>query len=154
MFRVVIVFLLLFSLPAAAGSPQERARRKWWTGTQAQELGLTNEQSRTIESIHQQAFPRIEQGVRDLDGAQKELNQLIVGDKTTEMDVVRQINIVQAARNELNRQFVLMLYRQYRELRADQRAKLKAMQDRERRRQEERREGRRDQPPQRPPINK
>ncbi len=150
MFRVAIAIVLLFSMPAAAGSPQERMR-KWWVGPQAHELGLSDAQSRSIEAIHQQAVPRLEQAMQDLDNAQKELNRLIAADKTTEMDVVRQINIVQAARNELNRQFVLMLYRQYRELRPDQRVKVREMFER---REQERRDGRRGQSQDRPPIKK
>ncbi len=152
MFRVVIVFLvLLFSLPAGAESPQERAR-KWWMGSSAKELGLSDQQSSRIEGIYQSSFPRIHTAMQDVENAQKELNRLISGEKTTEMDVVRQLNQVQAARNERDRQVTLMLFRFYQELRPDQRVKVRAMFDA--RRERERREGRRDQPPQRPPIKK
>jgi Spy/CpxP family protein refolding chaperone len=151
MFRVAIVFLVLFSLPAAAGSPQERFR-KWWMGPQAKELGLSDQQSSRIDGIFQTSFPRIQTAMQDVENAQQELNRLISGDKTTEMDVVRQLNQVQAARNERDRQYTLMLFRFYQELRPDQRVKVRAMFDA--RRERERREGRRDEPPQRPPTKK
>jgi Spy/CpxP family protein refolding chaperone len=149
MFRLAIAFLLLFSLPAAAGTPQER--HKWWQGDQAKELGLTREQSDKLEGIYQQVFPRIQSASQDADAAQKELNRIISGDRTTEVDVVRQLNYVQVQRDEMNRQFVLMLFRMNRELTPEQRAKVRAMFDR---REQERREGRRGQPQARPPIKK
>jgi len=146
MFRLAIVFVLLFSLPAAAGSPQERFR-KWWTGQQARELGLTNEQSMKIDQIFETSSPRIHMAWQDAEKARQDLNKLIAGEKTTETDVIRQLVQTQAARNELDRQYTLMLFRFNQELTPEQRLKVKAMDDR-------RREGRRGQPPQRPPIKK
>lgn len=164
MFRAVIALLLLSAVPAAAQSRQGRPaqdrtsasrptpdrppqdRHKWWIGLSAKELGLSKEQSDKLEGIYQQVFPRIESASKDVDAAKKELDKIIAGDRTTEVDVVRQLNQVQAARNELDRQYFLMLYRFYRELNPDQRLKVKAM--------FERRGGRRGEPPQRPPIKK
>jgi Spy/CpxP family protein refolding chaperone len=144
MFRAVIAFLLFVALPASAGEPQQPF--KWWQGQQARELGLTGEQSTRIEAIHQAALPRVQTAMEDVEHAQQELSKLIAGDKTTEMDVVRQLNIVQAARSEVDRQMTLMLFRFYRELSPDQRLKVKALRDRW---QHERRDRRSD-PPQRP----
>jgi len=146
MFRAVIALLLLVAWPAAASPPQQGF--KWWQGQRAKELGLTSDQSAKIEDIFQAAFPRMKAASEDVDRLQKELSRLISEDKTTEMDVVRQLNQVQAARNELDRQRTLMLFRMHRELSPDQRAKLKALSDRWGR---ERREGRRGEPPPRPP---
>ena len=167
MFRAVIVLVLLSTVPAFAQRPQSSApqrrvasttpdrspqdRHKWWIGPQAQEIGLTSDQSQRIESIYQQVFPRIQSAMQDVDASQKELDKIIAGDRTTEVDVVRQLNLVQVARNEVNRQLVLMLFRMNRELTPEQRAKAKALRDR---REMERREGRRGEPPQRPPIKK
>jgi Spy/CpxP family protein refolding chaperone len=170
MFRAVIVLLLLSAVPAAAQSRQGRQpqarpaanrpspdrppqdRHKWWIGPQAKELGLSKDQSDKLEGIYQQVFPRLQAANADVDAAQKELDKIIGGDRTTEVDVVRQLNLVQVARNEGNRQFVLMLFRMNRELTPEQRAKAKALRDA--RRDQERREGRRGEPPQRPPIKK
>lgn len=147
MFRAAIVFLLLFAVPAGAGAPQERFR-KWWTGPQAKELGLTNDQSARIDKIFETSAPRIHIAWQDAENSRKELNQLIAGEKTTETDVVRKLNQAQAARSEADRQFTLMLFRFYQELSPEQRKKVQAMFDRE-----QRRGGRRGQPPP-PPIKK
>jgi len=144
MFRVVIAVLLLLAPPAGAGSPQERFH-KWWLGPPAKELGLTEDQSSRIETIYQAGIPRIQTVGQDLESARKDLNTLIAGEKTTETDVIRQLLRVQAAQNEFNRQWTLMNFRFYQELRPDQRQRLRAMRD------QERRGGRRGDPPQRPP---
>ncbi len=161
MFRAVtavfIALTVVFALPATA-VPQQRGsgsggeRPKWWQGDQAKTLGLTTDQSNRIEDIHQGAVPRIRAAMQDRDNAQTELDKLISGDRATETDVIRQLIQVQAASNELNRQIVLMLFRQYRELRPDQRVKLKAMVD-ERREQERHGRGR-GEPPVRPAVKK
>jgi Spy/CpxP family protein refolding chaperone len=169
MFRAVTVLLLLSAVPAGAQPPQGRPpqgrvsadrpspdrppqdRHKWWIGPQGKELGLSKDQSDKLEGIYQQVFPRVQAAMQDVDTAQKDLDRIIAGDRTTEVDVVRQLNLVQVARNEMSRQYVLMLFRMNRELTPDQRAKAKALRDR---REQERREGRRGEPPQRPPIKK
>jgi Spy/CpxP family protein refolding chaperone len=158
MFRAAIAFLLMFVLPAgslalrANGRSEAPQDHKWWQGQRAKELGLTGDQSARIERIYQAALPRLESGGEDVKQSQKELSRLVSADKTTEVDVVRQLNQVQAARNELDRQWTLTLFRFYRELNPDQRLKVKAMFDA--RREQERRGGRRGEPPQRPPIKK
>jgi Spy/CpxP family protein refolding chaperone len=174
MFRLAIVSLVVCALPAGAQQSQGRPpqarpaqdrvsadrpstdraqqdRHKWWIGPQARELGLSRDQSDKLEGIYQQVFPRIQSAMEDGEAAQRELDKIVAGDRTTEVDVVRQLNLVQVARNEMNRQWVLMLFRMYQQLSPDQRAKAKALRDR---REQERREGRRGEPPQRPPIKK
>ncbi len=150
MFRAVIALLVLFAVPAAAG-PQQRGFPKWWQGDQAKELGLTGEQSNRIEDIFQNSLPRIRLAMDDWETAQRDLDRLVAGDKTTETDVVRQLNKVQAYGNEVNRQRTLMAFRFYRELTPDQRLKVKAMFDR---REQERRGRGRGEPPTRPTIKK
>jgi Spy/CpxP family protein refolding chaperone len=177
MFRVAVVLVLaaLWAIPAGAQTQQrgrtpavrpadrsgasrdasQRDRHKWWLGPDAKEIVLTNDQSQRMEAIYQQALPRIQSSMQDADAGQKELDKIIAGDRTTEDDVVRQLNKVQTARNEVNRQYVLMMFRMNRELTAEQRAKAQAIRDRLRdRREQERREGRRGEPPQRPPTKK
>jgi Spy/CpxP family protein refolding chaperone len=150
MFRAVLAFLILFALPAAADPPQQRFP-KWWQGQQAKELSLTTEQSNRIEEIFQNSLPRIRTAMDDWEAAQRELDKLVAGDRTTEMDVIRQLNKVQAFGTEVNRQRTLMTFRFYRELTPDQRLKVKAMFDR--REQERRGRGRGDEPAH-PPIKK
>jgi hypothetical protein len=97
----------------------------------------------------QQRFPKWWQGqqAKELGLTTEQSNS---GDRTTETDVIQKLIQVQAASNEINRQFVLMLFREYRELRPDQRVKVKEMFDR--RDQDRRGRGRGDPP--RPPIKK
>ena len=139
MLRVAIALFLLFAMPVAAVTAQERSR-KWWMGPQAKELGLSTDQSSRIDRIYEAAAPRIHMAWQDAEKAQQELDRLIAGEKTTETDVVRQLVQVQAIRNELDRQYTLMLFRFNQELTPEQRMKVKAMFDRGR-------EGRRGQPP-------
>ncbi len=136
MFRALLAFLLLFALPATSlAAPRSDEGKeppqdhKWWQGQPAKDLGLTGDQSARIEEIYQATFPRIQAVMADLEQAQKDLNKLIAGDRTTEMDVVRQLNQVNTSRSEVSRQMTLMLFRFYRELTPDQRLKVKAMMD-------------------------
>ncbi len=155
MFRALLAFVLLFTLPAAslAAPPSDEGKEppqehKWWQGQPARDLGVTAEQSARIEAIYQAAFPRFQAAMQDAETAQNELNKLIAGEKTTEVEVVRQLGKAQAARNEANRQFTLMLFRFNQELSPEQRQKVKAMFDA--RRERDRRGGRRgDVPPRR-----
>ncbi|HMK91504.1 MAG TPA: periplasmic heavy metal sensor, partial [Thermoleophilia bacterium] len=92
-----------------------------------------------IDGIYQQALPRIQAAMQDLEQARNELSKLIAGDKTTEVDVVRQLGVVQASRSEVDRQMTLMLFRMYRELTPEQRVKAKALRDQQQRDREGRR---------------
>lgn len=140
---------MMFAIPAAAGPRQERPR--WWQGQQAKELGLSTEQSTKIEEIAQNSLPRIRTAMDDWEGAQRELDKMIAGDRTTETDVVRQLNKVQAYGNEVTRQRTLMFFRFYRELSPEQRLKVKAMFER---RDQDRRGRGRGEPSTRPAIKK
>lgn len=152
MFRAALVALAMLasvaSVAAAEGPPQDH---KWWQGQRARELGLTKDQSDKIESIWSTSYPRFQAAMDDFQGAQRELDRLLAGDRTTEGDVVRELVKVQGLRNEASRQLTLMLYRFYRELSPEQRQRVKAMFDRQR---EEQRRGRRGDPPQRPVVKK
>jgi Spy/CpxP family protein refolding chaperone len=127
---------------------------KWWQAddTKAQ-LGLTNDQSVKIEEIWQAAVPRLRATFDDIDRYDKQLSKLLSANETTEMDVIRQLNLVQVAKNEADRQRTLMLFRMQRVLTYDQRMKLKTLRERW---EQERGRGRRGDPPPRPgtPIKK
>ncbi len=128
---------------AAAAAPAPQGF-KWWQNDRFKaELGLSNEQSAKLEEIFQAAMPRIRATFEDVERLENQMSKLIAANDTTEVDVVRQLNQVQAARNEVDRQRTLMLFRMQRELTPEQRAKFKAMRDRW---EQERREGRRQDP--------
>jgi Spy/CpxP family protein refolding chaperone len=132
-----------------AGQPQGPPQRfKWWQTEQTKkELGLTNDQSSKIEEIWQAAVPRLQATFQDIDRYDQQLSKLLSANETTEMDVIRQLNLVQVAKNEADRQRTLMLFRMQRVLNFDQRMKLKAMRERW---EQERGRGRSGEPPQRP----
>jgi Spy/CpxP family protein refolding chaperone len=161
MFRLALAALLLIASPVVAASqpapsPDQAVRQasasaptpqgfKWWQSDRFKaELGLSNDQSLKLEAIFQGAIPRLRATFEDVDRLEKQMSKLISASDTTEVDVVRQLNQVQAARNEADRQRTLMLFRMQRELTPEQRTKFKAMRDRW---EQERREGRRQEPP-------
>ena len=116
----------------AASAPQGPPQRfKWWQTEQTKkELGLTNDQSTKIEDIWQAAVPRLQSTFKDIDQYDQQLSKLLSANETTEMDVIRQLNLVQVAKNEADRQRTLMLFRMQRVLSYDQRMKLKALRER------------------------
>jgi Spy/CpxP family protein refolding chaperone len=120
--------LLFFGTAATAQPPQQQQsqpqpvsrpsdeHRKWWMdGKMRAELGITDQQSAAVEAVWQQSLPRL----RDL------------RDAVDEPTIVAQLDRVESTRAELNKGRTLMLYRMNRVLTADQRAKLKAMWERE-----------------------
>lgn len=173
MVRASILCLLLVSLaavPSAQGRSGQQAsqgrggqepaarpagsqRPEWWQHEQTTtEIGLRKDQSVKIEEIYQAAMPRLRSSSEDRTRAEEQLSKLFSSNAATEDDVVRQLNQVQAARNEVDRQRTLMLFRINRLLTPEQRTKLRAIYDRMNR---ERREGgRRGDPPKPPQVKK
>lgn len=154
MARVIILFALFVALqPGAALAQRNRPPAppqgasapqgfKWWQSDNTRnELGLTSDQSAKIEDIFQSVMPRLRLAFEDIDRGERQLSKLISANDTTEVDVVRQLGVLQVAKNEADRQRTLMLFRMQRVLTPDQRTKFKAM--RERWQQEREQRGRR-----------
>lgn len=99
---------------------------KWWqSAPYKKELGLTAEQTRRIEEIFQQALPRLKVQKTILDEAEAKFERLVErGDDST---VMEQVNVVEAARAELNKTRTLMLLDMRKVLTRDQWAKFTAM---------------------------
>lgn len=132
--------------PANGPPPQ---RLEWWQREETRtEIGLRKDQAGKIEEIYQGLLPRLRSSSDDRARAEEQLSKLFSSNTATEDDVVRQLNQVQAARNEVDRQRTLMLFRINRVLTPEQRAKLRAFYDRMNR---ERREGAGRGDPPRPP---
>jgi Spy/CpxP family protein refolding chaperone len=92
-----------------------------------QELGLTAEQSTRLEEIFQKTQPTLRQRMQALDNAQREFDRLVeTGDDASVLDYV---DIVEAARAEVNKTRTMMLLRMRRSLTADQWAKFTALAD-------------------------
>ncbi len=114
-----------------SGQEPQAQRRKWWQDEQIKnQLGLTEQQSASVEAIFQNAIPKLKAAKEQLDGLEAELSRLI-RERTAEESVVSaQIDRVEAARAELSKNRTLMLYRIHRVLTPDQNTKLQAMHDR------------------------
>jgi Spy/CpxP family protein refolding chaperone len=135
-----VAALLILALVGPAGpvgaqepdaAPQQQQRRKWWQDEQFKaELGLTAQQSASVEATFQSALPKLREAKQQLDSLESELSRLIRERTADESVVAAQIDRVEAARTELSKNRTLMLYRIHRILTPEQNTKLQAMHDR------------------------
>lgn len=110
---------------------EQQQRRRWWQDEQFKtELGLTEQQSASVEAIFQSAIPKLKAAKTQLDGLEAELSRMIKERTADEAVVSAQIDKVEAARAELSKNRTLMLYRIHRILTLEQNTKLQALHDR------------------------
>jgi len=122
--RIVAVFVLVMGLSSA---PAVAQGFKWWHDeTFKRELGLTSEQSSRLEGIFQQSLPHLRKHKDAFDRAQSEFDRLV--ERGSDATVMEQVNVVEAARAELNKARAMMLLRMRRSLTTDQWAKFTALQ--------------------------
>jgi Spy/CpxP family protein refolding chaperone len=124
--------------PAAAPSQPNaqapRPRFAWWRDEPYQKhLGLTTDQVTRLEAIWQAGLPDLRKGRDDLDRQEAELSRLIELN-ADEAVVTHQVDKVEAIRSRVNKARTLVLLHHRQVLTAEQRMKLKAMQDRDRER--------------------
>jgi Spy/CpxP family protein refolding chaperone len=152
MFRAIFLsILILFTASAVPAVPHEgvggQQQVPWWRAEKTKaELGLTNEQAAKIEEIWQSVRGRLRSSMEEHQRLDEQFQKLMADPSVTEDQVVLQLAKVQAARNEADRQRVVMLFRMNQVLTAEQRTKLSAI--RVRMEQERRRT------PARPPSKK
>jgi Spy/CpxP family protein refolding chaperone len=114
-------FLLSVSSGVAA-----QAAFKWWQATDViKELTLTPDQSKRLEEVWQKALPALKAQKTALDAAEAQFERLIERGDATAME---QINVVEAARAELNKTRATMLWNMRQVLTRDQWAKFTALQ--------------------------
>jgi Spy/CpxP family protein refolding chaperone len=130
--RLIVLLVATLMVPLGPVHAQERQqRRKWWQDEQFKtELGLTVQQSASVEATFQSALPKLKAAKQQLDGLESELSRLIAERTADESVVAAQIDRVEAARAELSKNRTLMLYRIHRILTPEQNAKLQIMHDR------------------------
>ena len=115
----VLVAVLLAPVVSAQGF-------KWWQAESViKELGLTPEQTRSLEDVFQKALPRLKAQKTELDKAEAEFQRLIDSGDPAAME---QINIVEASRAELNKSRARMLFSMRQLLTSAQWAKFTALQ--------------------------
>ncbi len=144
--RVVAILALLGWVAGAAGaaSADPQSRAPWWKDESSKaELRLTDDQATRIDAVFRESWERMKSSYEELGRREKALSALVSGPDTTEADVVRQVEQVEAVRGELNKIRTVMLYRMHRILTPEQRVKLdEVRRARERDRERSRREPR------------
>ena len=104
---------------------------KWWQSDQyKKELGLTAEQTRRMEEIFQKALPQLKAQKSALDEAEAKFERLVIDTNAARGDdvvVMEQINVVEAARADLNKSRALMLYGMRKVMTRDQWVKFTAL---------------------------
>ena len=99
---------------------------KWWQSDRyKKELGLTAEQTRRMEEIFQKAMPQLKVQKSALDEAEAKFERLV--EKGEDAAVMEQINVVEAARAELNKGRTLMLYGMRKAMTSEQWVKFTAL---------------------------
>lgn len=116
-----LAVLLLF-----VAAPLSAQRGKWWHDERfRRELGLTPEQSLRLEEIFQKHQPTLRQRMEALDQAESTFDRVV--EKGDDSEVMGQVNVVETARAELNKERTMMLLRMRRSLTTDQWAKFTAL---------------------------
>jgi Spy/CpxP family protein refolding chaperone len=119
------------SSSAAPQQPDKNRPYKWWLSDEGKkEFRISEQQSRDLEAQFQQMLPTLKANKTELDKQEKTLNQLLSDAASSEPTVAQAIDRVEAARSALSRTRTLMLYRMYRLLTPEQRAKVQAYYER------------------------
>ena len=121
-----IAALALAALVSVATLSAGQQGFKWWQSDRyKKELGLTAEQTRRMEEIFQKAMPQLKVQKSALDEAEAKFERLV--ERGEDAAVMEQINIVEAARAELNKGRTLMLYGMRKVMTRDQWGKFTAL---------------------------
>ncbi len=129
---VVLALVLLVAWPLSAG----QRRSRWWQSEEVKsEIRLTDEQSVRIEQCYQAAQPKLRAAMRKLGHEETALSLLIEERRAGEAEIVVQIEQVEAARSELSKTRILMIYRMHQVLQKKQDDALRNLWDRERARE-------------------
>ncbi|HEY8550467.1 MAG TPA: periplasmic heavy metal sensor [Vicinamibacterales bacterium] len=107
-------------------SPPKRSH-KWWASEEGRAaFGITDEQSKELEAIFQSFLPALRSSKADIDRYQRDVSRLLSEASASEAVVLQAIDRLEAAQSGLSRTRTLMLFRMYRVLSPEQRAKVKA----------------------------
>jgi Spy/CpxP family protein refolding chaperone len=125
---------------ARDGRRDSSDRRPWWKNPKDMaEIGLTAEQSKTIDDIFHSEIEKMKPLREAINKLEPPLNETIRANTTDVSVVAKQVEKIERMRAELNTLRTVMLYRMRRVLNSDQNAKVQAMWDR--REAERRRDG-------------
>lgn len=125
-YRFALAALALAALVSIATLSAGQQGFKWWQSDHyKKELRLTAEQTRRMEEIFQKAMPQLKVQKSALDEAEAKFERLVESGEDTA--VMEQINVVEAARAELNKGRTLMLYGMRKAMTRDQWVKFTAL---------------------------
>lgn len=115
--------ILVFSASVPVDAANQNGQRyRWWQLDEVKaHVGLTDDQSAQLEKIYRRALPKLRESMRRLNAEEHALSQLVADMSVEELDVTRQVDRVEAVRSELSKTRLLMVFRMYRVLEADQR---------------------------------
>lgn len=116
----VLAAIVWMSLPLTAQG------FKWWQSEKyKKELGLTADQTRRVEDVFQKALPTLKVQKTALDEAEAKFERLVEG--ADDNAVMEQVNLVEAARADLNKTRTMMLLGMRKVLTKEQWAKFNKM---------------------------
>lgn len=122
---------VLAVIAAPPDDAQKDRKHKWWSSDEGKaEFGITEAQSQDLEKVFQQVLPDLRIHKADVDKYQQQLTKLLNEARAKESEVVKAIEQLESAQSALSRTRTIMLYRMYRLLSPDQRAKVQAYYDR------------------------
>ncbi len=129
------VSLLVALVVMGAAAPldadaQSRRPHRWWQSEEVTALlDLSAEQAAEIDRTYRRSLPKMHESYRRLNAEERTLSRMIANMQVEELDIIRQIDRVEAARGELSKTRTLMVFRMYRVLDPAQRAALKEWMD-------------------------
>jgi Spy/CpxP family protein refolding chaperone len=105
---------------------------KWWSSEEGKaEFGITPAQSKELEGIFQSFLPALKSSKADIERYQREVSRLLSEASASEAVVLQAIDRLEAAQSGLSKTRTLMLFRMYRVLTPEQRAKVKQFHERQ-----------------------
>lgn len=123
--RLAALCAVALFLSASPGNAAQAAFKWWQAADVIKELALTSDQSKRLEDVWQKALPALKTQKTALDTAEEQFQRLIDRGDAAAME---QINVVEAARAELNKTRATMLWNMRQVLTSNQWAKFTALQ--------------------------
>ena len=122
-----LIALLILSAASVDARGQSPTRHKWWQSDEVKALlKLSTEQVASLDEIYGGTQAKQRESVLFLRTEETILSKIIAEMSADEIDVIRQINRVETARSKVRKNRTLMVFRMYRVLSLEQRARLKS----------------------------
>jgi Spy/CpxP family protein refolding chaperone len=122
---MVVICVVMTATAVVEAGEQGRRPHRWWQSAEVRALlELTDEQSGGLDKIYRRTLPKQRESMRRLNAEERTLSELVADMDVEEIDVTRQIDRVEAARSELSKTRILMVFRMHRVLTETQRSSL------------------------------